>query len=139
MKKFSIIASFLFLILYAEKTYACSCIPADPEKTLEQQVGEAYENSSAVFSAKVLAISGSGYNKKVKLKLTKTWKGKLDKSITLTTAMDSAMCGYRFEAGKTYLIYARGDKNLTTNLCTRTAEAVSNKDIAILDKMKKKT
>lgn len=141
MKKFLIITSFLFVMFYAEKTYACSCIPADPEKTLEQQVGEAYKNSSAVFSAKVLSISENSakYSKIVKLKLTKSWKGKLSKSFTITTAMDSAMCGYNFEIGKTYLIYAYGKnaKNLSTNLCSRTAQIAVTKDVAALDKLKK--
>lgn len=143
MKKFLIITSFLFLTFYAEKTYACSCLAPDPNKSLQEQVGEAYKNSSAVFSAKVLSVSetSQGENKKVKLRLTKTWKGKLSKSITITTAMDSAMCGYNFEAGKTYLIYAYGknSKSLSTNICSRTSEITVTKDVAALDKFKKKT
>jgi hypothetical protein len=139
MKKFLIIASFLFLTFYAEKTYACSCLAPDPNKSLEQQVKEAYDNSTAVFSAKVISISENSakFSKTVKLKLTKSWKGKLSKSFTITTAMDSAMCGYYFEAGKTYLIYANGKnaKSLSTNLCSRTAVIGLTKDVAVLDKM----
>jgi hypothetical protein len=143
MKKFLIIASFLFVIFYAEKTYACSCLAPDPNQSLEQQVTEAYENSTAVFSAKVLSISENSaeYSKTIKLKLTKSWKGKFGKSITVTTAMDSAMCGYNFEIGKTYLIYANGKdvKNLSAGLCSRTAQLKANEDVKVLHKLKKKT
>lgn len=140
MKKFLVIISFLFLTFYAEKTYACSCLAPDPNKSLNQQVKEAYKNSSAVFSAKVLSISENPakYSKTVTLRLTKSWKGKLSKSFTITTAMDSAMCGYEFTVGKIFLIYAYGKpKDLGTGICSRTALLKNNEDISFLNKLKK--
>lgn len=141
MKKFLIITSFLFVMFYAEKTYACSCVAPDPNKSLQEQVAESYKNSTAVFSAKVLSISENPakYIKTVTLRLTKSWKGKLSKSFTITTAMDSAMCGYEFTVGKIFLIYAYGKPNdLGTGICSRTAVSKDNKDIALLNKLKKK-
>ena len=142
MKKVLIITSILVLIFYAEKTYACSCLAPDPNITLDQQVKESLDNSTAVFSAKVLSVSEdkTTSSKKVKLLLVKSWKGKLTKSVVITTGMDSAMWGYNFEKGKTYLIYANGKntKSLSTTICSRTSEIPINKDIEVLDKLKKK-
>ncbi len=121
MKKFLLILPILLFLLSVENALACSCVAPDPNKTLEQQVTEAYTDSSAVFSAKVLSVvkfSKEG-KLKVKVRLVKSWKGKLTKTLTVMTGLDSAMCGYYFEKGKTYLIYAYRDedKKLNTNIC----------------------
>lgn len=137
MKKFLIIASVLFLLLAfnAQKTYACSCIPPAP-------VEESLKKSTAVFSAEVISITENEakFIKTVKLKLKKSWKGKLAKTLTITTGLNSAMCGYEFVKGKTYLIYANGKntKTLSASLCSRTGELVGNKDVVVLDGLKKK-
>lgn len=134
MKKFLVIISFLFLIFSAEKTYACSCVP--PE-TAEQS----FQTSRAIFSAKVLSITEnkSKYIKVIKLKLKESWKGNLLKTFTITTAFSGGMCGYTFKVGREYLIYANGkdSKSLSTTNCTRTAILTSNKDVEILDKLRK--
>jgi hypothetical protein len=142
MKKFLLLAPILLLLLSAEYALACSCVAPDPDKTLEQQVAEAYQEAGAVFSAKVLSVTKlpAEGKTKVKVKLVKSWKGKLTKTLTIITGLDSAGCGYEFEKGKTYLIYAYRDedKKLNTNLCLRTAGITSNQDVAVLDKLKKK-
>jgi hypothetical protein len=142
MKKFLMIASFLVLVFYAEKAYACSCIAPDPNKSTEQQVAEGYQKSDAVLKAKVLSVSTDRktFKKNVKLLLIKSWKGKFAKTVIITTNLSSAACGFDFEAGKKYIIYAYRDSNkkLSTNLCSRTAEIVLNNDSSILDKLKKK-
>lgn len=142
MKKFLIITSFLVLMFYAEKTYACSCLAPDPDKSTEQQVAEWYQKSDAVLTAKVLSVSTDKktFKKNVKLLLIKSWKGKFAKTVTITTNSSSAACGFNFETGKKYIIYAYRDssKKLSTNLCTRTAEINLNNDSSILDKLKKK-
>lgn len=70
--------------------------------------------------------------------MIKSWKGNLAKTFTITTKLNQGNCGYEFVKGKTYLIYANGEDNktLSTNICTRTAELASNKDVEILDKIK---
>jgi hypothetical protein len=55
-----------------------------------------------------------------------TWKAAEGKEVVLYTANDSAACGYNFEKGKSYLVYAHSQKRgeekvLGTNICTRTA------------------
>jgi hypothetical protein len=144
MKKILFTAPILFLLLAgnAQDAWACSCIANDPNKSLEQTIKEAVADSSAVFTARVLSstpVPAEG-NKIVKLRLVKSWKGKLTKTITLTTGIGGGGdCGYSFETGKTYLVYAYRDENkrLATNICNRTGEALANKDIAVLNKTKK--
>jgi hypothetical protein len=106
---------------------ACSCIPPPPPK-------KALEQAHAVFSGKVTKIEEAGEGElSVTLELATTWKGAADKELTLFTANQSAACGYGFEKGKTYLVYAhqikRGEaKVLETNICTRTALLADAKD-----------
>lgn len=141
MKKFLVIISFLFLIFSAEKTYACSCVYL-PNIPLETQVTDFYKGSSAVFSAKVIEVNQlpNVYNVSVKLKVSKSWKGVNSKEIILTTGRGGGDCGYRFEVGEKYLIYAYAGENniLGTGICSRTALVEGNKDIKILNKLKKK-
>ena len=99
---------------------ACSCIaPPPPKKALEQ--------ANSVFSGKVTKIEEAGESElAVTFELATTWKGAAGKEVTLYTANQSAACGYGFEEGKSYLVYAhqikRGEeKVLETNICTRTA------------------
>jgi hypothetical protein len=48
------------------------------------------------------------------------WKGAHCGTVTVQTASDSAACGYSFEVGRTYLVYAFKEGGLSTNICTRT-------------------
>lgn len=120
--------------------YACSCFQPDNE-TLTQRVGKAKNDARAVFSGRVLEIIRKPENNQiaVKLRTEKLWKGNVSKQVTITTGADSALCGYNFEVGKSYLIYAQGSNanNLQTNLCTRTAELTAAKaDIKVLGRAK---
>jgi hypothetical protein len=111
----------LVLALVSAQLYACSCIAPPPPK-------EALAAASAVFSGKVTAIEAAGdHEKAVTIEIKSTWKGvEKKKEVVVYTADNGATCGYGFEKGKSYLVYAslmkRGDdKVLGTNICTRTA------------------
>ena len=144
MRKILVVASVLFLLFLssAENSFACSCVSEDKRSSLNQRVREAYKNSTAVFSAKILIITEQpeAGNVKVKIRLVKSWKGKIFKTLTITTGLGGGDCGYHFEAGKVYLIYAYQDENnkLNTNICTRTTGIVSNKEVTILNKLQQK-
>ena len=142
MKK---IASYLtgvlaYLIFINIDAYACSCFPLGNEP-LKQQVDRAKKNSAAVFSGKVLEVikKPDNFQVVVKFQVQSSWKGNVSKQITITTASDSAMCGYNFEVGESYLVYTSGAdvKNLQTNLCSRTAKLSAAKaDTKVLGKAK---
>lgn len=127
-----IIVGFLFL-LSSQNSFACSCLAND--KPLTTQIKEAFDNSTAVFSGEILGISSkSEFEVIVKIKVAKSWKANLAKELNLTTAKDSAMCGFGFEIGQKYLVYAYGKNDtLTTNNCSRTTFESNNTDINVLD------
>jgi hypothetical protein len=66
------------------------------------------------------------------------WKGEMMKDFTVTTARQSAMCGYNFEVGKKYLVYANqsGD-GLMVNNCSRTTVFNDDGDAKYLKKFLK--
>jgi hypothetical protein len=117
-----VVAAALFLIVaFAASAFACDCI-APPEPP------EALKKSDAVFVGKVTSIArGNSHWRSVTFEVEKTWKGVEGKSVHVVTRLNSAACGFSFEDGKSYLVYANfvgGDgpdaKTLSTNICTRT-------------------
>jgi hypothetical protein len=134
----SFVFSFLLFAAGAKSSFACSCMFSD--KPLKAQIEEAFDNSTAIFSGKVISVTQkSEYEVAVKIKIEKSWKGASSKEITITTAKDSAMCGYGFEEGKKYLVYTNGEKDaLSVSNCSRTTLSSNKEDIKHLDKLKKK-
>lgn len=115
---------FAFLMFTNAEVSACSCL-AQGEETVTQQVSRAKNDARAVFTGKVVEIvrkPGSS-SVVVKLKTEKSWKGTVSKRVSILTGENSALCGFNFEVGKSYLIYAQGTNanDLQTNICTRTA------------------
>lgn len=122
------------LAVTASDVFACSCVPQRP-------VSEEFENFSTIFSGKVISVKTRRYTKRVTIKVEKSWKNSLPKTITLSTVAAGAMCGYSFTVGKRYLLYADGEnsKNLSVSICSRTALLSNAKeDIEILNQLSKK-
>ena len=91
-----------------DKAYACEVLSVT-------QVQESYDNSTAVFSGKVARIQNYtvesfGDWHLVSFDVDRYWKLADEnadyKQIILFTAPDSGACGYNFEVGETYLVYA---------------------------------
>jgi hypothetical protein len=60
------------------------------------------------------------------MEVDKVWKGELGKTQLVYTARDGASCGFGFEKGKEYLVYAYSDNDrLVTSMCDRT-KLISN-------------
>ncbi len=134
---FSIIFSTFLIALTASDIFACSCFQPE-DVPIEKQVREAYQKSSSVFIGEVVEVIKKPDVYSVRFKVEKTWNKKFQKEIIVSTAKDSSLCGYSFVVGKKYLVYAsENNNNLMTNICTRTASVISNKDIAFLNKIKK--
>jgi hypothetical protein len=107
------------------RIYACSCVPPG---TPTEELAE----SAAVFSATAVDITDvsawkgpliSGTDPvKVTFRVDTVWKGTVQQALTATTARSSASCGYEFERGRKYLVYARGNESeLEVSLCSRTS------------------
>jgi hypothetical protein len=134
--KIIIIVIFISLhtvILNVTSARACSCFPLrSPEEEMD--------DSTAVFSGQVIQIMSpdpvgglisTGDQLTVTFTVFEIWKGPLENPMIIQTARDSATCGYNFEVGQDYLVYAHGNgSNLQTNICTRTTLLVNaNEDL----------
>lgn len=110
-----------FIFLLADAGFACSCLaPSSPAEELDK--------AAAVFSGKVIEVKKHKQTDdffttvEALIEVDKQWKG-IDKSrVSVFTASNSAACGYNFQKGQSYLIYAGGDpkERLTTSICSRT-------------------
>lgn len=98
----------------SDAALACSCAPPGPPD-------KARDAADAVFSGKVLGVNSAASGLEVDIRVEGSWKGIPCETVVVRTASDSAMCGYTFEVGRTYLIYAHQQEGaFSTNLCTRT-------------------
>ena len=110
---------------------------------------ESFERSSAVFSGRVIdVVDQSRVNEqtprgedsnflsgvKVRFEVSKIWKGKLEQQIVVTTSGSSASCGYSFQKGAEYLVYASAQEaKLQTGLCSGTKPlSQAQADLAVL-------
>ena len=114
----------VFLIVASVAAAACSC---GPEADIEQALGDA----AAVFAGRVIAlelvpdpnpaVGISMEQLRVTVSVHSTWKGEIENLATVTTAFTCCVCGFRFEIGEEYLIYAyRQDGVYRTSICDRT-------------------
>ncbi|MBD7984383.1 hypothetical protein H9649_07315 [Sporosarcina sp. Sa2YVA2] len=104
---------------------ACSCImPPPPDQALNE--------ANAVFSGEVIEITDNmklinGNGRTVKFKVDESWKGIESGEVAITTGNNEADCGFPFEVGQSYLVYASSNgmydsKSLTTSICNRTVQ-----------------
>ena len=103
--------------------YACSCIPAAAPL-------DALAEATAVFEGEVLGIAtpdpvegvfSSADTVEVTFHVEQVWKGEVAGVTSLFTAASSASCGFEFQTGQSYIVYARSaDGQLQASLCSRT-------------------
>lgn len=129
----------LLMLLQTADALACSCELPEAGKSTQQQVSKAKNDSKAVFSATVRAITKEpqNYFVNVTLIVEDVWKGELAKEVTLTTGSGGGDCGYPFEVGANYLIYAYSSQGeyLSTNICQRTNRlSAAAEDLKVLGK-----
>lgn len=118
----------IFILTAALRASACDCKPpATP--------GEAYVAADIVFTGKVLRAEPNWVSGGMKytFAVSRSWKQHSDAILYLNSGFDDA-CGYAFETGKSYLVYAT--KKFTSwqsSRCTRNAplEAAAE-DMAML-------
>lgn len=115
----------MFSTAVIKEAYACEVLSLPP-------IEQAVDDSSAIFSGTVrefraISISGGIQDMRVALfEVDKYWKNPSDtdyyKERVVFTAIDHGACGYDFEQGKSYLVYAssRDNGSLYTSIGTRT-------------------
>ena len=122
------------VVLLPDCASACSCaaLPGTPQ----ERASRALSDSEAVFSGEVVdfekspppttmmegtmyTILGSGGTATATVRVSKVWKGPRQETVRVTTEADSSVgCGYPFEEGQEYLVYA--GKGTSVSLCSET-------------------
>jgi hypothetical protein len=98
---------------------ALACDPAEPLPPPEK----ARDDATAVFSGEVIDIGVLGETEEyaVRFAVERVWKGVSESEVTVRTFIDQGICGFPFEEGESYLVYAYGEpEDLTTSLIDRT-------------------
>lgn len=106
---------------------ACSCASPFPSPQ------ESLKKSTVVFAGKVTGMDipngiviSTADPVLVTFDVSEIWKGPDYKTLVVTTARDGVSCGYSFEQGEEYIVYAYGEEDkLSTNICSRT-ELIAN-------------
>jgi hypothetical protein len=122
---------------------ACSCI--SPKGTHSSHVKRTFENSSAVFSARVtrtLPFSHVGDSvPNAELLVLQVWKGPLTVGATIEVFAfeDGASCNRGAVAGQELMIYVFGPPPYELTHCSLTGHlADSARDLPLLDKLSKR-
>lgn len=99
---------------FPSTSYACKCVePKSPTEELEE--------SSAVFSGKVIDQLEKGRTQYILFEVIESWKGFNESQVIVETVDSSSSCGYEFEDGKEYMVYTNEtDGHLEVSLCSRT-------------------
>ncbi len=138
-------------LFFVETANACSCVEPRPAQESLVTAQAVFMGKVIEIAEREIKI-GSGLDSftttemEVRLAVSKIWKGSelvkkytlpkndifpappdvIVDSITIWTAKDSATCGFNFEAGEDYLVYASllqdegGEAELRVSLCSRT-------------------
>jgi hypothetical protein len=118
----------LSMLLLVSLVSACSCVQPGSVK-------EEFNISDSVFLGKVLSVNTdlTEYISVIKFDTDLIYKGQ--DIAEIKTSASSASCGYNFEQGEDYLVYAREIEGETfVSLCSRTALAYdSEEDLAYLN------
>ena len=123
MRKVLFVLELLFAFCVSSfSAFACSCI-------MPGTVAEEVERADAVFKGTVIAVDNSDYRAYVFPDVVVTftvqeyWKGDVLDIVVIHTGQGGGDCGFSFEEGKSYLVYAYTDDNgdLHANICSRTA------------------
>lgn len=135
-KLVTLAASFIFIIttvLYLffftpTSVQACLCAMGDsvtPEELLDMH--------DAVFIGKVVdERKATDWGRVFKFQVSSGWKGVDQAEISIRTGNGNGDCGYDFQVGQEYLVYATrleanlDGSDLNTNICTATRHVVNN-------------
>lgn len=138
------VVSLLFMLAFAAgPVFACSCVQLPPRLKTAIDVAKWYAGGSdAIFEGTVERVDIKWAPEdtpvggllpadmdqmpvllKVTFDVSRTYKGKVQRSATITTGVGHGDCGFEFRVGKSYLVYAYRDSSglLSTGICSATA------------------
>lgn len=151
--------TFVLIFLISNNIYACSCI--ETKEKLKTKVKKGFKDADLVIIGKVIEIKEVNKDTLIKssadpviyvFELKQIFKEEINTSfIEVVSAASSASCGYVFNLGEEYLVYARKSdfyKNtthnkfdFTTGLCSRNQKLniLHKKEQRVLNRLKRRS
>ena len=124
-------------VLLPDCASACSC--ALPGGSNKERVESALDSSEAVFSGEMVKIDRPSPIKSsldpetFTFRVSGSWKGPEGGALEVRTPVSGISCGYPFEEGQEYLVYASGGQELKVDLCSETKLlSKARADLAVL-------
>ena len=85
--------------LIPTSAWACTCGRFEPAREVR--------NATAVFHGRALSIETSGSERqRIRFEVLASWKGPVDRELSVGTVWNSDGCGVPFELGREYLVFA---------------------------------
>jgi hypothetical protein len=126
------LSAFIYLFVNTSVGLACTCEMPKPGVTLKQAVAQARDKAKAVFSGEVVEVikNPQVFYIEVRFKVEHSWKQVRTNQLVIRTGRGGGDCGYRFEVGERYLVYAYGSDvpAFETNICQRTRKLTDAQD-----------
>jgi Tissue inhibitor of metalloproteinase len=127
------------LLLLPDCASACSCMVVSIQRYIS--------SSDAVFSGEVVDLQKGtsasrmfGPSDTVTLRVSEAWKGTDQGTLEVSTPSQGSACGYHFEEGQEYLVYAYGKQDLKVDACGGTTHlSKADEDLALLGNGEKPT
>ena len=93
---------------------ACSCAPSTRKQRAEW--------ADAVFTGRARSVTETTTQRVVRFRVRIVYKGRVDRRVEVTTALDGAACGCEFEDGARYTVFGErsGRDSYSTNICSGT-------------------
>ena len=131
--------SALVFLSNPEAVYACSCAasgtPQEELAAFDAVFAGRVRSVEHTFDPDASSVSPWDHTK-VGFTVNTVWKGDVTRSIEIATPPTGGSCGYPFQEGTTYIVYAYGsatEGGFTASLCSRTAPlSAAQEDIAAL-------
>ncbi len=115
----------LLMTVFTDDAAACSCQYGGTPPCQEYWKTDVVFAGTVAGVAKITINEGSDSFEKrlVRFEVTETFRGEQAAKAEVVTGLGFGDCGYVFNVGETYLVYAernKSDKRLYTSVCTRT-------------------
>ncbi len=107
------LAAAVVILTASGPAWACTCVSlTKPQLATRAQV---------IFTGKATSVAMSGSMLVTTFLVQTGYKGEVPAELTITSGAKGATCGYRFEQGARYTVFAvRSGGHLTTSLCSGT-------------------
>jgi hypothetical protein len=108
---FGRLAIITVLLLSGWSSFACTCFKADATEMIFEGMVEKQEVvAGSIAPAPSGALSTTlGYEHRlVTIRIGRVYRGDAEGRVTVLTGVGTGDCGFDFENGRTYLVYARG-------------------------------